>query len=42
MDIRDWLHKQLESASPDLLWAMVQDFAEALMGAETAALCGAG
>src|SRR6266700_5008893 len=41
MDIRSWLRKQLEQASPDLLRAMVQDFAEALMGAEAEALCGA-
>jgi putative transposase len=31
MEITGWLRKQLESASPDLLRAMVQDFAEALM-----------
>jgi transposase-like protein len=42
MDITSWLRKQLESASPDLLRAIVQDFAEALMGAEADALCGAG
>jgi putative transposase len=41
MDLQSWLRKQLEQASPDLLRAMVQDFAEALMGAETDALCGA-
>jgi transposase-like protein len=41
MDITGWLRKQLESASPDLLRVMVQDFAEALMGAEADALCGA-
>ena len=41
MDISEWLRKQLEEASPDLLRAMVQDFAEALMGAEADALCGA-
>ena len=40
MDVRDWLRKQLEQA--DLLRAMVQDFAEALMSAEADALCGAG
>jgi hypothetical protein len=33
MDVRDWLRKQLQQASPDLLRAMVQDFAEALMAA---------
>jgi len=41
MDVQDWLRKQLEDASPDLLRAMVKDFAEALMGAEADALCGA-
>jgi len=41
MDVSGWLRKQLEEASPDLLRAMVQDFAEALMGAEADALCGA-
>ena len=34
MDASEWLRKQLEQASPDLLRAMVQDFADALMGAE--------
>jgi putative transposase len=42
MDVSSWLRKQLAQASPDLLRAMVQDFAEALMGAEADALCGAG
>ena len=32
----------LEQASPDLLRAMVETFAEALMGAEADAVCGAG
>jgi putative transposase len=41
MDVQVWLRKQLEQASPDLLRAMVKDFAEALMGAEADALCGA-
>src|SRR6266508_3228035 len=41
MDVQSWLRKQLEQASPDLLRVMVQDFAEALMGAEADALCGA-
>jgi putative transposase len=40
MDISGWLRKQLEQASPDLLRAMVQEFAEALMSAEADALCG--
>jgi len=33
--------EELEQASPDLLRAMLQAFAEALMGAEADALCGA-
>jgi putative transposase len=41
MDVSGWLRKQLEQASPDLLRAMVQEMAEALMGAEVDALCGA-
>jgi transposase-like protein len=41
MDLHGWLRKQLEQASPDLLRVMVKDFAEALMGAEADALCGA-
>ena len=41
MDVTGWLRKQLEQASPDLLRAMVQEFAEALMSAEADALCGA-
>jgi putative transposase len=41
MDVSSWLRKQLEEASPDLLRAMVQELAEALMGAEADALCGA-
>src|SRR5919199_2692430 len=35
------LREQLESASPDLLRAMVQTFAEALMSAQADAICGA-
>ncbi|MCU1655564.1 MAG: transposase mutator type [Pseudonocardiales bacterium] len=35
------LREQLESASPDLLRAMVKTFAETLMGAEADAICGA-
>jgi hypothetical protein len=42
MDVAGWLRKQLEEASPDLLRAMVKEMAEALMGAEAGALCGAG
>ena len=41
MDALAWLRKRLDQASPDLLREMVQDFAEALMGAEAEALCGA-
>jgi transposase-like protein len=41
MDVQGWLRKQLEQAHPDLLRAMVQEMAEALMGAEVDALCGA-
>jgi putative transposase len=36
------LREQLESASPDLLRAMVKTFADALMSAEADAACGAG
>lgn len=42
MDVTDWLRKQLELASPDLLRAMVKDMAEALMSADADAVCGAG
>jgi hypothetical protein len=42
MDVTSWLRKQLEQASPDLLRAMVKEMAEALMGAEADAVCGAG
>ena len=41
MDVQGWLRKQLEQASPDLLRAMVKEFAEALMSAEVDGLCGA-
>src|SRR3982750_3682169 len=36
-----FLRDQLESASPDLLRAMVKTFADALMSAEAEAICGA-
>ena len=42
MDLLGWLRKQLAEAEPDLLREMVKSFAEALMGAEAGALCGAG
>jgi putative transposase len=41
MDVQGWLRKQLEAVSPDLLRAMVKEMAEALMSAESDALCGA-
>jgi transposase-like protein len=41
MDVSSWLRKQLEEASPDLLRAMVKEFAEALMSADADAVCGA-
>ena len=42
IDVTGWLEEQLAQASPDLLRSMVQSFAEALMGAEADAVCGAG
>src|SRR5207244_8625048 len=42
MDVQGWVRKQLEEAHPDLLRAMVKDFAEALMSADADAVCGAG
>ena len=39
--VSGWLEEQLALASPDLLRSMVQTFAEALMGAEADAVCGA-
>jgi putative transposase len=41
MDLLGWLRKQLAEAEPDLLREMVKSFAEALMGAEADAVCGA-
>ena len=41
MNPAEFLREQLESASPDVLRAMVKTFAEALMGAEADAICGA-
>ena len=41
IDVSGWLEEQLAQASPDLLRSMVQTFAEALMGAEADAVCGA-
>ena len=42
MDVSVWLRKQLQEAHPDLLRAMVKEFAEALMSADADAVCGAG
>src|SRR4029450_6776710 len=42
LNVAQLLREHLESASPDVLRAMVQTFAEALMSAEADALCGAG
>src|SRR5215207_10971425 len=41
-DVSGWLDERLAVASPDLLRAMVKQFAEALMSAEADAACGAG
>ena len=41
MEPMAWLRKHLDEADPDLLRAMVKAFADALMGAEADALCGA-
>ena len=41
IDVSEFLGKQLEQASPDLLREMVRTFAQALMGAEADAVCGA-
>jgi len=41
VDPAGFLREQLESASPDLLRAMVKTFAEALMSAEADGICGA-
>ena len=41
IDVSGWLHEQLSQASPDLLREMITTFAEALMGAEADAVCGA-
>ncbi len=42
IDVSGGLREQRAQASPDLLRAMVRTFAEALMGAEADAICGAG
>jgi transposase-like protein len=42
MDPIEWLGKQLEGSSPDLLREMLAAFVAQLMGAEVDAICGAG
>ena len=42
MDVLSWFRKQVDEADGDVLRQMVQAFAEALMQAETSALCNAG
>jgi hypothetical protein len=42
IDLPAWMVEQLSQSSPDLLWQMVQTFAEALMSADADAVCGAG
>lgn len=41
IDALSWLRKQLEDERPDLLRGMVASFAEQLMSAYAAAICGA-
>jgi len=41
IDMTAWIDGQLEQASPDMLRSMLQAFAEALMGAQADAGCGA-
>jgi len=41
-DVSRWLDERLAAASPDLLRAMVKQFAETLMSAEADLACGAG
>jgi putative transposase len=41
VELAQLVRENLEQASPDLLRAMVKSFAEALMGAEADASCGA-
>jgi len=42
MDAAEWLSKQLEQSSPDLLREMLSTFVAQLMGAEVDVICGAG
>ncbi|KAA1003472.1 IS256 family transposase, partial [Pseudonocardia sp. EV170527-09] len=41
-DVAGWVNDRLADASPDLLRAMIKQFAETLMAAEADAMCGAG
>ena len=41
IDPAGFLAEHLERAEPDLLWAMLRTFVDALMGAEADAICGA-
>jgi len=41
IDLSGWFDEQLAGASPDLLRDMIKTFAEALMGADPDAVCGA-
>ncbi|GAA4973353.1 hypothetical protein GCM10025331_79240 [Actinoplanes utahensis] len=41
LNVASLLREHLESASPDLLRAMVKTFADVLMSAEVDAVCGA-
>ena len=42
IDVSGWLDEQLAQASPDLLRAIVNTFAEAIMAADADAVCNAG
>jgi transposase-like protein len=42
LDALDWLRKQLEQDTPDLVREMLGAFVQTLMGAEADAICGAG
>ena len=41
-DVSGWLDQRLAAASPDLLRAMIKQFAEVLMSADADTMCGAG
>ena len=42
LNLAELMREHLESASPDLLRAMVKTFADLLMSAEADSMCGAG